>query len=218
MMKIYPFPDTDEAYADLLALRSLLDPEVHLTIDLLRAEAQEMVTGNAVTRVLGSIEDRVVASGGYWHSTRTADGPYSFNFSVHPAYQTADVPAQMHRYLLASMAQAHPTAIVSQVTEDAHYRVRLLEADHFALKMRFPRARLPVMSVETAAYAEQLIQLAAQGIEFVTLRDMMKADADWQHNVWRLYTRVRLWLFTRAAAESRDSWADGWFKLAQRLA
>ncbi len=189
-VKIERFHDTDEEYTAMIELSTLLDPEVHLTIDLLRADEREFTAKNQVTRVLGKVANQIVASGVYWHSAVAADQPYYFNFSVHPAYQESDIPQQMHTYLLASIEQAQPIAIVCQAKEDERYRTRLLEAAQFERKMRFPRSHLDVTQVNTQTYARQMAQLADQGIDFITLTDAMKADANWQRNVWRLFTII----------------------------
>ncbi len=189
-MQIQPFNHTDADYAALIALTKLLDPELHLTIDLLRAEEAEFTARNQVTRVLGLVGQEVVASGLYWQSTQASTEPYHFSLSVHPAYQASDLPAQLHQYLLDCIAQAHPTAIVSQAKEDDHYRTRLLEASDFVLKMRFPRSRLDVTGVDPAAYADRRAQLAAEGIDFVTLADVMQADPNWQRHIWQLFTII----------------------------
>ena len=217
-MKIEPFAYTDQDYAGLVELNRLLDPEIELSIDLLRKQEQEFTAKNQVVRVQGKLENQIVASGVYWHSLLATEDPYHFAFSVHPDYQASAGPGQMQNYLLASIEQAQATAIVCQLKEDEQYRTRLLVDAQFELKMRFPRSRLDVAILDTNAYHDQMTLFVEQGIQFVTLTDVMNTDPDWQRNVWRMFTIIEQDVpspepvQTTPFEEYAEYYTDDWFR------
>jgi GNAT superfamily N-acetyltransferase len=191
-MKIQPLQDTNEDYAALVDLRRLLEPEDQLTIDLLRDEDREFAAENQVVRVLGKLDNQLIASGVCWHSSLSANEPFHFSFHVHPDYQNGSVPGQMQGYLLSRIERSQPAAIVSEAKENELYRTRLLEDSNFELKMRLPRSQLDVIRFDTAAYNDLMAQLVHQGFEFITLTDALKRDSNWQKNVWQMFTIIEL--------------------------
>jgi RimJ/RimL family protein N-acetyltransferase len=110
--------------------------------------------------------------------------------SVHPDLQNGCQPDQIHSYLLSKIEEKKPAVIISEAKENERYRIRLLEDSKFKLKMRFPRSQLNVTDFDTSAYDDLGSGLALQGIEFVTLTDVMKIDPNWQRNVWQMFAII----------------------------
>jgi hypothetical protein len=189
-MIIQPFTNTDEECAALIRLNALLEPEDQMTIDLLRDEDKEVEAEHQLMRVLGVLNDQIVASGAYWYPSNDIHGKFQFSMSVHPDLQKSHFPGQIHRYLLSKIEDSYPAVIVSEAKENERYLIRLLEDSKFELKMRFPRSQLNVPDFDTSAYDDLVSGKTIRGIEFVTLTDVMKTDPNWQKNVWRMFTII----------------------------
>ena len=58
--------------------------------------------------------------------------------------------------------------------------------------MRFPRSQLDCLDFEATQYESLNEQLVLQGIEFVTLTDVMGRDPDWNLNVWKMFSIIKL--------------------------
>ncbi|MGB1251755.1 MAG: hypothetical protein ACPG8W_14145 [Candidatus Promineifilaceae bacterium] len=188
-MNIRPFDFTNADYTALLSIHQTLQPKVMLTIALLQEQDAEVSADNELIRVVGEIDNQVIAFGSYWYSP-SDDEPHQFSLHVQPDFQNGTVPSQLHRYLLSKIEETQPRAIVSEPKENEEYRIQLLEADNFQLKMRFPRSEQSVNKLDLTKYDELIAQLEAQGIEFITLTKAMNRDAEWQTNVWRMFTII----------------------------
>ena len=189
-MNIRPFQSTDTDYSALLAIHRLLRPEEQLTKEILRKRDEEFSANNEFVRILGEIDNQIVAHGAYWHSSSSTDEPYQFSVFVHPDYQNGRVSSLMQNYLLSRIEENQPTVIVSEPIENERYLTQLLEDSNFELKMRFPRSQLNVKTFDATDYDDLRIQLLYQGIEFITLSDVIKMDSNWQRNVWRMFTII----------------------------
>lgn len=187
-LQIRPFHPADHDYHALIQMNRFRNPDEQLTLDLVRLEDAEFHEEFTAVRVLGEIEGQVVAQGSHYYEPGSKK--IQFAFYVVPAWQETAVPAQMHHYLLAEIAQLHPEKIVSEPPENESFRTKLLEADGFELMMRFPRSSLDVRQVQLADYANMLATVQQQGIRFVTLTDVMQEDPNWQHNIWQLFTQI----------------------------
>jgi len=179
-MQFIPFQDTDEFYTALVDLRNPLEPEDKLTFELIRKEDQELKTENHLNRFFGEMDNQFISSGSYWHSLTLSDGPYQFSVKVHPDYQNGHIPGQMQDFLLSQIEEADPALIVSEAKEDEIYLTKLLEDANFNLKMRFPRSQLDCLVFNAAKYDSLNELLDRQGLEFVTLTEVMGRDPDWQ--------------------------------------
>lgn len=189
-MKITPFQYTDEAYAALIELRCTIEPGEQLTVELLRKEDQELSAGNQVIRVVGEINQHIIAKGSYWFSKTSADEPVQFDYSVHPDFQEGPIPSQMHNYLLSELDVSKAEAIVSEAKENETYRTRLLEESKFELKLRFPRSQLDVSSLEPGKFLDLMSGFEQQEIEYTKLTNVMEMDPNWQRNVWGMFTVI----------------------------
>lgn len=189
-MKIHPFTGSAADYAALIELNRRLEPERLFSVERMRSDEDEFTAHNRAARFLGEAEGQVIAVGVHWHSRQNQREPHQFSLAVHPAWQESTAPRQMHNFLLARIHPEQPVAIASQAKEDESYRTRLLEADGFAVQMRFPRSVLDVTGVDCPAYDPLFARLRGEGIRFVTLTDVIAEDPDWQHNIWRLFTAI----------------------------
>ncbi|MEM7125515.1 MAG: GNAT family N-acetyltransferase [Chloroflexota bacterium] len=189
-MNIRPFNDTDEDYIAWIDLSLAINPEVHLTVELLREDVRDCRAQNHEARFLGEVDDQVIAFGMNWQPSRKPDAPYEFSFSIHPEYRAGNVPQKMHDHLLTLIERENPSTIASYPKENEPFRKELLEASGFDVKMRFPESRLSVEQVDLATYEELMDKLQQQGIEFVTLTDVMETDSEWQRNVWQMFSII----------------------------
>jgi GNAT superfamily N-acetyltransferase len=161
-MNIRPFQSTNKDYAALLAIHKLLQPEDQLTVEMLRNQDDEFSANHAFVRILGEVDNQIVAHGAYWHSFLAADEPYQFSLFVHPDYQNGRLPGLMQTYLLSKIAEQQPAVIASEAKEDEKYRTHLLEAANFKLKMRFSRSQLQVEMFDVTVYDDLIAQLGQQ--------------------------------------------------------
>ena len=76
--EIYTFQDTSKFYTALVNRRSLLEPEDKLTVDLVRKEDQELKMENHLKRFLGEVDNQIISSGAYWHSSLSNIAPVIF--------------------------------------------------------------------------------------------------------------------------------------------
>ena len=189
-MKIRPFQTTDADYKAIIAIHNLLQPARQYTISFLRQEDEDFASSYQFTRVIGEVEDRVIAHGVYWHSNSANSEPHQFSLFVHPDFQESDVPSQLQTYLLSKIEAMQPTAIASEPKEDERYRVKLLEEANFELTMRFPRSQLDVNKFDTAVYEHLFTNLKQKGIECVTLTEVIRQDEDWQKHIWQLFNII----------------------------
>jgi GNAT superfamily N-acetyltransferase len=190
MIHIRPFSNKDEDFTALVAINEVLEPDEQLTVALLRQSDEAYIAQyGLLVRCLAEVDDGIAGSGLYFRSEDDED-TLLFSMHVHPDFQESQVPAEIQNYLLAQMKSHEPQKIAAQPKEDQMYRIRLLEEADFELKMRFPRSQLDVNEFDYSRYVDIMNRLKAQGIELVTLTDVMTSDLDWQHNVWRLFNKV----------------------------
>lgn len=187
-LQIRPFQITDHDYHALIQMNQFRNPDEQLTVAILRQEDAAFHDEFTAVRVLGEINGQVVARGDHWREPDSKQ--HHFAVYVVPDWQETAVPTQMHRYLLAEIGKLQPAKIVSEPPENETFCTKLLEADGFELLMRFPRSSLDVRQVQLADYADVLATVQRQGIRFVTLTDVMRADPHWQHNIWQLFTQI----------------------------
>lgn len=150
----------------------------------------EVETEHLLMRVLGVQNDQIVASGAYWYPSNDVTGKFQFSMYVHPDLQNSHQPGQIHGYLLSKIEEKKPAVIISEAKENEKYRIRLLEDSKFELKMRFPRSQLNITDFDTSVYDDLGSELTLQGIEFVTLTDVMENDPNWQRNVWQMFAII----------------------------
>lgn len=204
-MKIRAFNQTEKDYEAVIVLKKLLEPEEKITLSMLQEQDAETFTNHQLVRVIGEVKNQVIASAAYWNSNESLgseslgsessedESSYRFTMLVHPDYQDGNTPSLMHNYLLSKIEEASSgktTVIISEPKEDEVYLTQLLENSDFELKMRFPRSILNVNSFDTTPYDDLKTKLASQGIEFITLSDVIKIDSNWQENIWRLFTII----------------------------
>jgi GNAT superfamily N-acetyltransferase len=190
MVEIRPFTKTDNEYAALVAIHKVLEPDEQMTIARLRQSDEDYITDNGLLeRFVMEVNGRVAGSGVYFPA-EDDNSIMMFAMHIHPDFQESDVPAQMQAHLFAHIAKHQPRTLGSEPKENQTYRVRLLEEAGFALKMRFPRSLLDVAAYDVSLYAHIFEQLATQGIELVTLTDVMPRDEQWQEYIWRLFNQI----------------------------
>lgn len=187
-LSIRPFHSTDNDYNALIQMNRFRNPDEQVTVSILRQDDAEFFTEFRVVRVLGELDGNVVARGSFYYKPDAKQ--VQFALYVVPEWQETAVPAQMHRYLLAEIGKLQPEKIVSEPPENETFRSKLLEADGFALMMRFPRSSLDVRQVRLAEFESVLENVRQQGIRFVTLTDVMRDDPNWQQNIWQLFTQI----------------------------
>jgi len=190
IVEIRPFTHTDEAYAALVAIHKVLEPDELMTVAMLRQSDENYIAENGLLeRFVVAVNGRIVGSGVYFPSGDD-DTIMMFAMHVHPDFQESDVPSQMQSYLLAQIDKHQPRAVGSEPKDNQTYRVRLLEEAGFDLKMRFPRSLLEIAACDLSLYVNINEQLVAQGIELVTLTDVMQGDEQWQDHIWRLFNHI----------------------------
>jgi hypothetical protein len=65
-MNIRPFQSTDKDYAALLTIHKLLQPEDQLTVEMLRKQDEEFSANHAFARILGAVDNQIVAHTPLW--------------------------------------------------------------------------------------------------------------------------------------------------------
>ena len=136
------------------------------------------------------MDNQIISSGAYWHSSLSNYSTCHFSVKVHPDHQNGPFAGQMQAYLLSRIEEIDPAVIVSEAKEDETYLTNLPEVADFELKMRFPRSQLDCLDFEVTQYEFLNEQLVLQGIEFVTLTDVMGRDPDWKLNVWKMFSII----------------------------
>ncbi len=190
MIHIRPFSNTDEDYASLVDINKVLEPEERLTVEMLRRSDEGYRSGHLfLERYMAEVDGRVAGSGLIFPAEDNRN-ILVFSMHIHPDFQAGEVPARMQNYLLAQMQHYRPHKFAAEPREDQTYRVRLLAEAGFAQIMRFPRSRLDASRFDPAPYQAVFETLGQQGIKLVTLTDVMQSDANWQHNVWRLFDQI----------------------------
>jgi len=192
MIHIRPFNKSDDDFAALVTINHVLEPEEQLTVPILRRSDEEFIAQYGfLERYIAVVKSRIAGSGLFFPSEMDP-GILIFSMHIHPDFQDSETPAQVQTFLLNQMLSRHPKRYGSQPREDQSYRVRLLEADGFELKMRFPRSQLDIAAFDAGKHAHIFQQMDVQGIELVTLADVMQSDPDWKYNVWRLFTHIEV--------------------------
>lgn len=184
MVEIRPFAATDAEYGALVAIHKALEPGELVTVDKLRQS-----DGVYVAHFVVVVNGRIAGSGGYFPSEDDST-IMMFAIHAHPDFQVSNIPAQLQTHLFAQIEKHQPRALGSEPKDNQTYRVRLLEEAGFDLKMRFPRSILDVAACEIPLYVNIMEELAAQGIELVTLTDVMRRDVQWQEHIWRLFNQI----------------------------
>lgn len=190
MMKIRPFQATEPDYKAIIAIQKELEPERQITVNYLREQDRQFATHSEFTRVIGEVGTQIIAHGVYWHAKNSDKESPQFSLFVHPDHQNSNIPRQMQNYLIAKIETMQPNTIVSEPKENEVYRTQLLEEDKFELAMRFPRSQLNTQTFDPTMYTSLIAKLKNEGIQFITLTNVIEQDEHWQRHIWQLFNII----------------------------
>jgi mycothiol synthase len=190
VIHIRSFDQSEDDFAALVAINQVLEPEEQLTIPVLRRSDEEFIAQyGLLIRFIAVVEKRIAGSGLFFPDEYDRE-TLVFSMHIHPDYQESEVPTRIQKHLLSQMCAYKPLRYGSKPREDQTYRVRLLEADGFELKMCYLRSQLDVAEFDIREHEHIFTLVREQGIELVTLVDVMQSDPNWKHNIWRLFAQI----------------------------
>jgi GNAT superfamily N-acetyltransferase len=125
---------------------------------------------------------------GYGYSMCTDPQTNTFRFAVYflPHWQTAGVIDTFYRYVMSRCLDHSPAVLLSMTREDEPAKIAWLRNQGFEEVMRYPCSILQVDRFDPRAYDTLQAELAAQGIEIVSLVELAERDPAWQRKVYDL--------------------------------
>lgn len=125
---------------------------------------------------------------GYGFSVRTDPAANKFRFAVYllPEWETAELLHQFYSFIMAHCRKHSPAGFVCSIQEDQQKQTDWLESQGFQPVMRYPSSVLLVQAFDPTPYAVLKADIAAQGIEILSLKELAERYSDWQRKVYDL--------------------------------
>lgn len=186
-LTVRPFDGSDADYAILVTIQNAAWPDDTMTESLWRHNEATRDKSHFWQRLIVEDDGQPVLFGigtkAFWFQE---EGHYFINWTVLPAYDSAETMAYFYRQIMAHVLTQNPAVITIPAREDKHARVAFLEAEGYQPIMRFPDSALDVNAFDAARFAGVAAHVAAQGITITPLSDLQARFPDWQRRFYDL--------------------------------
>ncbi len=185
MMKIRPFHPTDSEYQAILQLRNRIQPANPSSLAIWKHNDQTRDPHDNFHRIVVEKEGELIAYGEFGE-TAVKNGAYFLYAHVHPVYQGGHLTARLYNHMAESLQTYQPARLITHIRENETMKLHWLRQNRFEQGKRYPVSHLDVASFNPAPYAAAVAQVAASGIEIISLADLTRRDPGWQRQVYEL--------------------------------
>ncbi len=224
-LSIRDFTGSDADYATAVAVTNAVYPEYPDSVADWQEDDAKQPAHLKRRRWLAELEGQAVGYASY-NQWEWMYHPQLFHLSitVHPAWQGRGIGRALYATLLAALAPFDPLRVRARCREDYARSMRFLADRGFVEDMREWESRLTVPTFDPTPYAGHVEQVAASGIQVVTLRELMARDPEHRRKLYELdlalardvpspepMTEGSYESFVQRVFESRDLLPDGHF-------
>lgn len=124
-------------------------------------------------------------------------GKYVYAYTTLPAYEALTVDGEsvhdaIYAFVLDYLAPHKPQSLFGFAREDKLTMVNWLLANGFQPKMRYPVSRLDVQNFDPSPFEAVRAQVAASGIDLMTLTELQAQDPAWKTKTHALYNEIEM--------------------------
>lgn len=185
MIQIRPFNPTDAEYEAILRLRNTIQPDNPSTVAIWRHWDDQRNPDEIFRRFVVEADSWLLAYG-HVGETATRDGTFFIEAHIHPNHQGGGLTRQLYDHLLTAVLSHQPRRILTQIRENETMKLHWLSQNGFRQGNRYPVSHLDVARFDLAPFTAVLDKVTTQGIEIISLPDLMPRQPDWQQQVYEL--------------------------------
>jgi GNAT superfamily N-acetyltransferase len=181
-MQIRPFNyDSDQDYAQYVAVYNAVWPKHYLTVERLRFQDERLVPGFLFQRFVLEENGRFVGGAATGQPPGAFEpGKYWLNLMVHPKFRGRGWGTAGYRHLRAVM-DAHgdpPKKLTAWTQENQPGGIAFLEKRGFEQVMRYPSSKLDVAGFDPGRFAAQVAAIENSNLMVKTLATLLSEDPD----------------------------------------
>jgi len=126
--------------------------------------------------------------GGYGWAMRRDPAANKFRFAIYflPDWETVELIHDFYSYLRDHCLDSGAAGLLCQTRENESAKIDWLQGQGYQEAMRYPRSILTVADFAPGAYTALKAEIAAQGIEIISLVELATREPDWQRKVYDL--------------------------------
>jgi GNAT superfamily N-acetyltransferase len=190
MYSIRLFNPIDDEYAAIVAIYNAVWPdERQHSVEMWRDNDDEWPATALHQRYVAEYDGRIVGMGACWEQYwQHQPGTVHIDFHVHPDHGGGGVDELLYNIILDFLlGQTPPPKILAtRAREDRLESARFLQERGFTPVMRSPKASLKVADFDVQCFQSLRGKLAAQGIDILTLSELIARDVNWKHRLYEL--------------------------------
>lgn len=180
-IELRPFAPTDADYQGIVNVTNNVYVDEATSVENMKHRDKHNAN-RIFERFVHERNGRIVAYGGYgeaWWSVK--EGKYFIFTLVEPEYHNQGIGTAFYDHINGLVTQRDDLRALDAYTrEDFPQAVRFLEKRGFKQAMRFPRSKINPQTFEPEKYNGLLTKLKAEGVEFLTLRQLTERyDNPW---------------------------------------
>lgn len=181
MYTIQRFEPTDENYKTYVAIHNVIYPEMPLKVETRRYEDEQHNTAYHQARDFILKDETIIGYGGFGEAFWFGDdgGYFWMNICIHPDQQRQGAAAFWYANAESRICDLGGKHIMVETIETEIGAIEMLRRRGFTQVMRNARSRVDLTELDFDAMPNRAAQLAAEGIEIRTLRDLKGSYSDW---------------------------------------
>jgi mycothiol synthase len=185
MLTFRPFDYSDDDYERLVAIDNAVFVSYALSVEEWRHRDESRAKGAYFQREMIELRGRVVA---YGQVEQLAE-PHKFFFLValDPQHERPDIRPAFFERALSALAAHKPKALSSGALENNANDVAFLEASGFQPVLREISSELDMMDFDEDVFRPIANQVAAAGIDILSLGQLQRRDPEWKANLYELF-------------------------------
>lgn len=178
-------PFTTDDYAAVVAVHNAVLPDHSETEEEWR-QWDGMRAAHCICDRYLIEQDRQVVGYGHIHQWQGMYHPRKFHIDIKvaPAAQGRGLGARMYRHLQERLAAHDAILARAEVREDIEAGMAFVRGRGFAEEMRTWESRLDIQAFDPARFAGHEERVLAQGVEIITLRELIDRDPDHRRKLY----------------------------------
>ncbi|NJN81922.1 MAG: GNAT family N-acetyltransferase [Caldilineaceae bacterium] len=189
MYTIRPFEPTDAEYESVVAVYNAAWPDDPSTVENWKHNDTHRDPQYLHRRFVIENQAKLVATGSFYEiSWSHQPGKYGVDVTIHPSYAADGLERLFYDFAMDQLfaREPRPVKFVSDAREDQPDRIEFLQQNGFAQTMRYPRSELDINEFDPAPFEGIMEKLRGEGIEIVTLTELISRDPDWKRRLYEL--------------------------------
>ncbi len=146
-----------------------------------------------IVAVGGAWESAWSAAGGTWESAWShVPGKYGMSYQLHPDFANQGIAERLYDHIITFLnaRDLKPTILQTFIREDSAERVGFYTDRGFEVGMRESTSALDVTDYDFTPFAGLPEQVAASGIEILTLPELQQREPDWMQKFYDIETTI----------------------------